>query len=66
MLLERLIQKLPCQSAFVRALIGGTVAAVVVGVAVVVVSRLLGLPVSPGVAGALGAVCGCSYVAAHR
>jgi energy-converting hydrogenase Eha subunit B len=66
MLLEKLIRKLPCRSGFVRALIGGTVTGVVVTVAVVVVSGLLGLPAPPGVAGTLGAVSGCAYVAAHR
>ena len=66
MLLNRLVRRLPIKSDVAKAVIGGVVTASIVCIAVIVVSNLLGFPAPPGVAGALGAVCGCAYVAAHR
>jgi len=43
-LLDKLIQKLPCYSDFIRMLIASVLTALIVSVAVVTISRLLGLP----------------------
>jgi len=66
MLLDKLVQRLPIKSKLARTIIGGILAALIVCIAVIVVSNLLGFPAPPGVAGVLGAVCGCSYVATHK
>jgi len=66
MLLNRLVQRLPIKSDLAKALIGGVVAGSIVSVGVIVISNLLGFPAPPGVAAALGAICGCSYLATHR
>jgi small-conductance mechanosensitive channel len=63
-LVDKLIQKLPCKSDFIRMLIGSVLTAVIVSVAVVTISRLLGFPAPAAVAGALGAAA--AYAIAHR
>jgi energy-converting hydrogenase Eha subunit B len=40
--------------------------AVIVAVATVLISQVLGLPAPPGVAAALGAIAGASYLAGSR
>lgn len=66
MLLGKLVQRLPIKSDLARAIVGGVLAASIVSTAVTIVSNLLGFPVHPGVAGALGAICGCAHVTKHR
>jgi hypothetical protein len=66
MLLHRLVKRLPIESDVAKAIIGGVVGGSIVAIVVIVISNLLGFPAPPGVAAALGAVCGCSYIATHR
>jgi hypothetical protein len=66
MLIDRLIQRLPCKSRFARTVIGSGAAALTVSVAVAVISELLGFGASAGVAVGLGAVSAATYAAAHR
>jgi hypothetical protein len=66
MIVEKLMQKCPFQSQVLRAIAGGIVAAVIVSVAVVVVSSLAGYPCEPAVVAALATVAGASYVVKHR
>ena len=66
MLLAKLVRRLAPKPSLARAIIGGILAATIVSVTTIAIANLLGYPVPPGVAGALGAACGCSYVAGHR
>jgi len=65
MIVEKLMRKSPFQSQMLRAIAGGTLAAVIVSVAVVFGSSLLGCRTPPGVAAALAAAAGAAYIASH-
>jgi putative flippase GtrA len=66
MIIDKLIQKAFPKSATLRMIAGGAVTALVVSVAVVVVSQLLGHPAHPGLAAAMAVVAASSYMAANR
>jgi hypothetical protein len=66
MLIDRLIQRLPCKSRLTRTLIGSVVAGLTVSVAVAVVFEVLGFGASAGIAAALGAVSAGAYAVARR
>lgn len=66
MLAGRATRKRVAKSDTLRMIAGGTLAALIVSVSVVVVSQLLGHPAHPGIAAALAAACVSSYVANQK
>jgi hypothetical protein len=66
MLVERTTRKRVAESDTLRIIVGGAVVALVVSIGVAVVSRLLGHPAHPGLAGAIAAACATSCFGRER